>query len=120
MGNINDSEPEVLVTDVVGHVRIRLHAMGRDLRRTKGDVIEPVEQYLLQVWAEDVPSAPTHVYGSDAVMIARLGADNLFILQEDKPGTREPTLVPRSQPMVKDIKGKISSKSFPLWYPGDQ
>ncbi|MET4046908.1 MULTISPECIES: hypothetical protein [unclassified Rhodococcus (in: high G+C Gram-positive bacteria)] len=119
MGNINDSEPEVLVTDVVGHVRIRLHAVGRDLGRAKGDAIEPVERYLLQVWAEDVPSAPTHIYGSDAVMGARLGADNLSTLQEDKPGTGEPTLVPPSQPMVKDIKGKISSKSFPLWYPGD-
>ncbi|MCZ4077025.1 hypothetical protein O1W68_03635 [Rhodococcus sp. H36-A4] len=117
MGNINDSEPEVLVTDVVGHVRIRLHAVGRDLGRAHGDTTEPVERYLLQVWAEQATSEPAHIYGSDAVMIGRLGAGNLSVRHNETPGAGEPTLAPPSQPMVKDIKGKFSSESFPLWYP---
>jgi hypothetical protein len=119
MGNINDSEPEILVTNVVGCLRIRMHAVGRDIGRAAGDAIEPVERYLLQVWPEEALSAPTHIYGGDQVMIGRLGAGNTSA-QDDTSGAGEPTLVPPSQPMLRDSKGMISSKSFARWYPGQQ
>mgnify|MGYP005988599081 CR=1 FL=1 len=119
MGNINDSEPEVLVTDIVGHLRIRIHAVGRDRGRAMGDITEPVERYLLQIWAEDPPTAPVHISGSDGVMIDRLGVGNLSTQLSDAPSMGEPTYIPPTKPMVRDGNGQFSSQSFPRWYPGD-
>ncbi|GGG27844.1 hypothetical protein GCM10007304_47090 [Rhodococcoides trifolii] len=77
IGNINDSQPETILTERVGLLRMRFHARDRDRARRLGDLTEIVERYLIQVWPATRADTPMHVLGTDSVMEKRIGGGTM-------------------------------------------
>lgn len=119
IGNINDSEPEIVVTDMTGRLRLRLHSRGRDAARARGDINEIVEEYLIQVWPSNHPNQPVHIFGRDAVTDDRLGAGHTSLVHNAEHWRDVPYLRPGIE-SHDGVRPKPLSQTIPRITPRDR